>query len=151
MRRRRTDDGNAAPRPRLREAYMNTTYRVIAVPRPIDIRIDQTNVALEQLLLDHGVSEWAFVTASNPQSRALSDEENRRRNDELKNTLRAQRWRYVDAAGVPDRGGWPPETSVLILGMGRPAAQVLARRWGQAAIVCGRLGGVAELVWVDAV
>ena len=45
---------------------------------------------------------------------------------------------------------WPPETSLLVLGLPEPAAADLARRYEQNAILHGALGGPARLVWIDA-
>jgi hypothetical protein len=47
--------------------------------------------------------------------------------------------------GVGDDRTWPPERSTLVLGIEREAAISLGRRFGQRAIVCGRLGELATL------
>ena len=133
----------------IHHAYLHTTYRVVTTPEPVDIRIGQRNSALDRLLQANGVQRWAFVTASNPRSQAQTDEDNARRNDELKQSLDETGWRYLDGVGLPDGCGWQPEHSVLILGMGKRAAIALARRWGQNAIVCGIHGEPSELVWAD--
>lgn len=133
----------------LRKAYLQTTYRVATTPQPVDIRVGARNPALDRLLQAKGAREWAFVTASNPQSQPLSDDENARRNREMKQSLLAAGWRSVDGVGLPATPGWRPEQSVLILDIGRTAAMTLASRWQQKAIVCGMLGKVAELVWVS--
>jgi hypothetical protein len=51
--------------------------------------------------------------------------------------------------GIGDDGVWPPERSVLVLGIEREAALQLGRRFGQRAIVCGDLGGLATLALCD--
>ena len=47
--------------------------------------------------------------------------------------------------GIDDDGAWPPERSILVLGIERQTAVELGRRFGQRAIVCGELSGVADL------
>lgn len=47
--------------------------------------------------------------------------------------------------GIGDDGTWPAERSVLVLGIERAIAIELGRRFGQRAILCGRLGGPATL------
>ena len=133
----------------LREAYLGTIYRVATTSDPVDIRIGARNPALDRLLQAKGVREWAFVSASNPQSRPLSEADNAQRNRLMKQTLHAAGWRTMDGVGLPARPGWQPEHSVLILGIGKATATSLARRWEQKAIVCGMLGEAPELVWVD--
>jgi hypothetical protein len=51
--------------------------------------------------------------------------------------------------GIGDDGAWPPEPSILVLGIEREAAVQLGRLFGQRAIVCGELGGLATLVLCD--
>ncbi len=133
----------------LRQAYLDTVYRVIGWQQPIDIRIGQCHPPLDTLLSAHRVNEWAFITASNPQSRALPARDNARRNTELKRYLYEAGWCTADAVGFALEGDWPPEHSVLVLGMGREAALALARRWQQKAIVYGTIRQPAELVWID--
>lgn len=131
----------------LRDAYLQTTYRVLAAPEAIDIRIGQRNSMLDRLLRDNGVQDWAFVTASNPRSRRLPDHENAKRNAEMKHALQQDGWRLLDGIGLPCESGWQPENSVLILGIDRDAAMKVALRWEQNAIVCGTVGHPAELAW----
>ncbi len=133
----------------LRQAYLDTIYRVRREPQPIDICVGEANPALDELLELHGARQWAFVTASNPHSRALSDGDNAARNAELKSSLEEAGWRTMDGVGLPSRPGWQTEDSVLILGIEREAAIELARHWEQNAIVCGMLGQVPELIWVE--
>lgn len=133
----------------LRQAYLETIYRVASEPQPIDICIGEMNASLDELLQANKVRQWAFVTASNPCSRALSDRDNARRNSELRSSLEEAGWRVVDGVGLPLRTGWKPEHSVLILGIDRDAAMALARRWEQNAIVFGTFGQAPELVSVE--
>lgn len=133
----------------LARVYLQTTYRVITAAKPVDIRIGVLNPALADLLQSRGARTWAFLTASNPRSQQLTDDDNALRNDKLMQSLRDEGWSCLDAVGVPDNSDWMPEQSVLILGIGRRAALALARRWQQNAIVYGEHGVVPELVWAD--
>lgn len=110
------------------------------------MRVDEGCVELDALLTDHGVSTWAYVTASNPGSRQLSDEDNSARLRELEADVVTLGVRAYPGEGVPDDGRWPPESSLLILGIAREDAVRLGRRYDQVAVVCGELGGVAKLV-----
>jgi hypothetical protein len=133
----------------LRQAYLDTVYRVCSEPQPIDIRIGEANPSLDQLLEIIKAHQWAFVTASNPRSQALSDRDNARRNAELKSSLEKAGWRTIDGVGLPSGTGWQPEQTLFIVGIEREAAMALARRWEQNAIVCGTLGAPPELVWLE--
>jgi len=136
------------PNNALRDAYLRTVYRVVGAPQPFDIHIGQCSAALDRMLKTCGVSEWAFVTASNPRSRRLSDGDNARRNAEMKHFVQQAGWSTLDGVGVPCEGQWQPEESVLILGIDRDTAMTLALRWSQNAFVWGAIGKPAELLWV---
>jgi hypothetical protein len=51
--------------------------------------------------------------------------------------------------GIGVDGTWPPERSILVLGIEREAAVQLGGRFGQVAIVFGEAGGPATLVLCD--
>jgi hypothetical protein len=136
-------------RQRLEALYLRTTYRISAANGPVDVRIGVRNAALDRILDTHRVSEWFFVTASNPGSRVHSEYENARHNAELEQMLGDAGWQYLHASGVPDGPGWQPESSYFVFGMTKPDAIALAKRWGQFAIVWGTRDSAPELVWID--
>ncbi|HKB04492.1 MAG TPA: DUF3293 domain-containing protein [Gemmataceae bacterium] len=128
--------------PTLEAAYRATDYRVDDAPSgPFVIRIGEECPELAGL-------EWAFVTACNPGSVRLPEEENTRRMGELEAAVRKGGGRYHRGHGVGRDGQWSPEPSLLIVGIREADAVELARRFGQNAIIVGRAGGEARLVWV---
>jgi Protein of unknown function (DUF3293) len=130
-------------REQLEAAYRATDYRVEDIPGgPLVIRIDER---CDQL----PAAEWAFVTACNPRSVCLSDEENAGRTAELEAAVREGGRVFYRGHGVGRNGTWPPEPSLLIVGIAEPDAVELAKRFGQHAIVAGRPGEPARLVWVS--
>ncbi len=142
-------EGRTQAREILEAAYRQTTYRVSGASGPVDIRIGIRNGSLDRLLEAHQVREWAFVTASNPGSRASPEHENARRNAELEQVLREAGLQYLHGSGVPDESGWQPERSYLVLGITNADAMAMAKRWGQRAIVWGSLGNAPKLAWTD--
>lgn len=138
------------PDPSLEAAYRSTDYRVEDAPGgPFAIRVGQACPELDRLLAEMGEADWAYVTACNPGSVRLADDENARRTAELEALVRAGGWRFFRGHGVGRDGGWPPEPSLLILGMVETEEIDLGRRFGQNAVVAGRVGQVARLVWVE--
>jgi hypothetical protein len=61
----------------LLQAYLNATYQVEELD--IKIRIGQVDETLDRTLGESNVEEWAFITAYNPRSVVLSDDENSKR------------------------------------------------------------------------
>jgi hypothetical protein len=89
--------------------------------------------------------EWAFNTAYNPASEVLP-EENQRRHTQLESDVRTRGLVCLQGEGIAADSGWLPETSLLILGLTRDAAIELGAKYGQNAVVHGRMGQAAELV-----
>ena len=112
-------------------AYEQTAYWV---EDRFALRCGERSAALDDLLAGTGHDNWAFVTACNPLSIRLDDTANAARMTALEKRVRA-----ID-------GDWPPEPSLLVLGIDEPDAVALAGEFRQAAIVVGRRGGAARLV-----
>src|SRR5262249_11528972 len=132
----------------LNAAYEATQYWIDEVAMPFYVYCGQRCTRIDGLLDAHGVTEWAFVTAANPGSRRLSDEENARRNEALRERLRGRAVKLDAGRGVGTVGDWPAEPSFLALGLGEAEARAVAAEFGQNAILAGRRGEAARLVWV---
>ena len=130
----------------LLEAYRKTAFNADTPKGRLSLRVGQRCLELDDLLTDHGVSTWAYVTAVNPGSMRLPDEENAARQRELDGVVASLGITSYSGEGVADDGRWPPEPSLLILGIGRNDAVRLAQQYGQLALVYGELGREAELV-----
>jgi hypothetical protein len=130
----------------LHEAYRQTTFYADTPRGRLALCIDQCDAQLDRLLIENACESWAYVTAYNPGSVVLSHEENQHRQASLENELHKRGWVFFSGEGVGSSGNWPPEPSVLVLGIGAATAQQLGRAFGQNAVVVGRLGRPAELV-----
>jgi hypothetical protein len=130
----------------LLEAYVATRYDVHLPPPTgtVGLRHGAPSPALDALLRTDA-PEWAFLTAWNPWSRRLARPENERRQALLVQGL-SGRYRLFHGEGRGDDGVWPPELSVLALGLPLPEALALGRTWGQLAVLAGRLGEPARVV-----
>jgi hypothetical protein len=130
----------------LLQAYLETDYCVDDVD--IVIKIHQRNPLLDQLLQENNATTWAFITSDNPRSQSLSDEENTRRFNEFQSLVKDMPLPYHLGYGK-GQGDWPPEKSILIIGLIRDKATEFARRFEQNAIVFGSIGERAELITFD--
>jgi len=124
-------------------AYRRTEYRVDA---GWSIRIDQPSGELAAWHGRHGASGSAFVSAVNPRSRLLEDEDNRRRHLDLRAWLEERGLAYLAGAGVDPEGSWPAEPGFLIAGLGQDAAARLGRRYDQNAVVWSGADAVPRLL-----
>ena len=131
----------------LAQAYEATTYRVKVPEGDILIRIGVPNPELDLLLNQYGVFSWAFITAWNPASVALSVSQNQQRYAEMIAYLHRRNVPYLDGIGVGDDTDWPPEQSVLTFGLNREEARELGALFGQNAVVYGECNGFPKLLW----
>lgn len=122
-------------------AYRATTYAAGAFV----LHIGDRCTALDAIL-PSACPEWAFVTAFNPGSVQREEAANQRDQTALETTLTAAGYDYLPGHGTGT--DWPAEASVLILGITESDACRYARPYGQLAIVCGRRGEPARLVWL---
>lgn len=132
------------------DVYRATAYHVADGAQRFSIRVGERCAPLDALLDAHGAEEWAYVTAYNPGGRQARADENAAAQQRLEAELRATAHPVLRGEGAGDDGRWPPEPSLLVLGLPRADAVALARRCGQVAIVAGRRGAPAELVYCDA-
>jgi hypothetical protein len=126
----------------LLEAYKNTKYKVFEPT--IIIEIGKFNQDVDNLLLKHNSNEWAFITAYNPYSRVLTQEENR----VLHNKLKELTEKYVTfkGHGVGLDPTWEPELSLFIIGISKGDASKIGKEFEQNAIVYGEVNNPPELL-----
>ena len=133
--------------PALEAAYQGTTYVVRVGPVPLALRIGEHSAALDRLLATHGIRSAAYMTAWNPMSRAAGRAYNAAAARKLVCVLRRRGWRLIEGEGRGEDPDWPPERSLLVLGIDRGHAQRLAVDFRQNAFVFVRRDRPAELVW----
>lgn len=129
--------------------YLSTTYVVHLSDQSIAVRVGERQPELDALLVTHEAGAWAFVTAHNPDSVRAGRDENARRQRQLEAELLGCGFTCFRGDGIGDDAQWPPEASVLVIGISLEDAVAVARRYGQSAIVFGVHSGVAELVFCD--
>ena len=124
------------------ESYINTKYKVFEPT--LTIEIGKLNQDLDGLLIKHNSKEWAFITAYNPYSRILNDEENKLLHSELKELTK----NYItfEGHGVGEDQTWEPEISLFIIGISKDDASKIGKKFEQNAIVFGELNNPSELL-----
>lgn len=145
---------------RLVSAYLRTTYRCFLasaeVPAPargepesgvFDLRVGKTHPVFDHWLAGQGIRQYAFITAANPASQPLSEEENEHRNQALEGTLRHLVASVLPGISIGDEY-WPPEAGFFALGISAEQAVGQGRLFSQNAIVFGQTGGIAALWWL---
>ncbi len=126
-------------------AYAETHYIVHNEP-PFTLRIAQPCPELKALMADHNALGAAYITAWNPFSRQLNEQENKARQKELKAILKKRGLICIDGIGQHPSNNWSGEASVLVLGLDLEAAKSLARHYEQHAFVWATGDAIPELI-----
>jgi len=129
----------------LRQAFEETHYIVHHHP-PFTLRIGQHSPGLDTLLNDAGHDCAAFITAWNPMCQALSQEENRSRQQSLLDEINGRGLIVLPGIGQHPNNGWSGEESVLVLGLQLEAARAIATTYEQLAFVWAKKGYSVELI-----
>ena len=127
-------------------AYKSADYWVTESEPPFCIKIDQKSHKIEELLKKHQKSDWAYITAFNPQSKKLSKQENNKRHQKLLAWCTQKGYVFYSGQGGCRKENWEPETSLLILDIDVVKAKILGKQFQQKAVVCGSLNRVAKLI-----
>ena len=126
----------------LLRAYLVTEF--IVFEEDLIIQIGQKNLPLNKFLKKHGVKTWSFITAWNPFSKVLTDEENTIRHQEL--IALTNRYKTFEGEGRGTDPQWKPERSLLILGISREEAIRIGKHFEQNAIVVVGEDAIPKLV-----
>lgn len=125
------------------EAFKNTDYIANINNKVITINIGKTQVELDNLIKP--VKQWAFITAYNPLPKILSDNENKSRNEQLRQDVENLGLKVFTGFGIAKDKSWK-EDSFLIVGIGKEKAIKLGTKYGQLAIVIGSANNKAKLI-----
>jgi hypothetical protein len=129
------------------DAALDAVYR--ATNYIADLPSGRACIRIGEPCASIGAQAWAYVTACNPQSKLLPPHENAERMRALEQEVTAAGLQFLYGEARARNGKWPAEPSLLILDIEEQAAIDLARHFDQAAIVVGRRGESARLVWID--
>lgn len=132
----------------LEKAYRETTYTAHTPKQIFDIYIGIQNTEFDRWLQENKVQTWVMLTAANPYSQELPAEQNEKHNQTLAKKLNKKGWAFHYSEGIPSNEVWAKEPSFFILNMKLEEAKVWAESLSQNAIVFGRQGKIAQLIWV---
>lgn len=126
-------------------AYKATNFHVKAEPA-FTLNIGKVSNELIALFKQNNISNTSFITAWNPYSNSLSDDENHARNKELKNELNIRSLKFIDGFGQDPLGQWAGEDSFLVLGISLEASKKLGLQFKQNAIVWSDKNAIPQLI-----
>lgn len=131
------------------EIYKEAVYVVKWKDEEICFKIGKHSKKTDEILTQNNAGTFAFLTAYNPLSQKVSNEENERRQAELIKLLQAENYQFLKGYGTNEDESWEREKSLFILKITEDEAVKIARKFEQNAIVFGERNESAKLVWCD--
>lgn len=132
-------------RPDLETSYRNAHYVVFGAPDLV-LRVGEANAVLDEVLDEDGADTAAYLTAANPGGVLQDERSNALSFAALHQALADAGYSCYVGEGRDPSGEWPPEPSLLAVGISRHEAEVIGRSYEQNAIVFIEKGRAPELV-----
>lgn len=127
------------------KAYRETEYRVQAEP-PFTLMIGQVCPELVSAHSNHSCDCSAFITACNPFSKLLTEEENTALQESFSEELSKAGLSFLRGVGQHPSNDWPGEPSFLIFGLRLEEASAWGKKLQQNAVVWSGADGLPQLV-----
>lgn len=115
--------------------YTHADYRIGTAADCITLKIDQYSEPLAQFLVTLNQSCAAIISAYNPYSQLVSDEENVAAHESLRHILTCHAYQGIESVHTDPTGVWPAEKSFFIPGIDIHSAKSLGQQFNQNAIV----------------
>jgi hypothetical protein len=128
-------------------SYQSANY-IVRAPQPFTLNIGVASQPLKSIYLKAHIKSAGFITAYNPHSHALTDQENVLRNAKLIAEIQQRSLKFIAGVGQCPESEWPGEESVLVLGISLEAAKALGKQYGQNAIVWCDADALPQLIFL---
>jgi hypothetical protein len=132
----------------LLKAYRQALYFAETPQGEIQLKVGERSPELIGLVQQQQCDDWAYITAANPKSEILSEEENSSRNKELESLLNKERYPFFSGLAKSPDDSFPAEKSFLVFGISEKEAVKLAEKFNQAALLLGTSTGVPILRFI---
>ena len=130
----------------LQYAYLNTDYHVDAPGAAFKLNVGCYSPELDQLHQKFGVSTSLYITAWNPFSELLTDEDNDAKQQALVSDITDLGLDIMNGRGIAQSGDWPPEESIIVLGCDESTAITLSQKYQQNAVVFSDENAIPRLI-----
>lgn len=136
---------NDVDRQKLIPFYIDTDYHIPDLNS--SLKIGKLNQTVDDWLSEHAATHAVFITAFNPNSKAISQPFNQKSNIELAKHFDTNT--YLIGSGIPRSNDWIPEESFLVIDLPIERTFELMRQFDQLAVVWHQLGQASRLLWRD--
>lgn len=133
--------------PGLIQAYRETHY-LTRGSEDLCLRVDQPNPNLISAQQRHQSDCSAFITACNPFSAELSDQDNAERQADLATHLQSLGLTFIEGIGQHPTNSWDGEPSFLVFGLSLETATELCIQLEQNGFIWSGADGIPRLILV---
>jgi len=116
-------------------SYLCANYRIGTGPESISLRIDQYSEPLAKFQISTEQPCAAIISAYNPYSLRLSNEENCAAHESLRDFLNRHSCPIIECLNTDPTGAWPEEKSFFVPGLDLYTSRSLGQQFAQNAIV----------------
>lgn len=127
------------------KAYRETNFNVFTI-EPFSLKVDEVSSELLNLYSLNSHSSCVFITACNPFSEVLKNEENILLQSKLQKYLTDENLSYLAGEGKHPSGNWDGESSFLVFGLGIEESKKLGNELKQNAIIWCDSDAIPKLV-----
>lgn len=105
-----------------------------------------THLELDRQYQKLGVNTLLYITAWNPFSDQLTDEENKAKQQMLVADITDLGFDIITSRSIAQSGDWPPEESIVVLGCHESTAITLSQKYRQNAVVFSDENAIPRLI-----
>ncbi len=127
------------------QAYKETDYCVSGL-LPFVLKIGKESKELRDLYDKYGYQTAAFLTAFNPYSEPVTATQNEDAHKHLAEDLFKKPVMVLEGVGQDSKKEWPPEKSVLVLGLTMGDGRNIGNKFKQNAFVWAEADAVPRLI-----
>jgi hypothetical protein len=131
------------------EEYKNTIYRVYYKDKYFDIKAEEKNLEIDNLLKKLNSKSWCFITAYNPMSIKISENKNIELNLKLEKEIKNKNYKYLYSEGIPKDKNWNIEKSFFILDINFEEITYLGKKYNQKAVLIGKIYEKSEFLFFE--
>lgn len=122
--------------------YESALY--IVVELEYNVLINKLNPKLDKYMSSNNFTNWAIITAYNPQSKILSNSQNILNNQKLLSDI--ANFNFLHTESADEKGEWEKELGFVIFDIDLGEAKLFGRKYNQKAICFGKLNEKARII-----
>lgn len=123
--------------------YLKAYYYLIDLK--LDLVVGGFNMELDHYMLINNYKSWTVITAYNPKSVVLCEQDNKYNNENLKNDIKNYTFLNIESGSNSDN--WEVEFGFIIFDLAKVDSIKLGKKYNQNAILFGEINKKSEIIF----